>query len=143
MRVAPDKKRREKATTSVPLLPRISSEFASTLVKTRSPTCRDHVEKQTQKSPEPCSGKCVAVAQRPYEMSGASAWLPWCIVGLVVRDTAEHITSRVAKQGAGTTRQLPACCWKVRNELARSQLQKDWLHRTGTADAEATSHHHR
>ena len=70
------------------------------LVKTRSPTCRDHVEKQTQKFPEPCSGRCVAVTQRPYAMSGGSAWHRWCIVGLVVRDTAEYMTSRVSKQGA-------------------------------------------
>ena len=75
------------------------------LVKTRSPTCRDHVEKQTQKFPEPCSGRCVAVTQRPYAISGASACHFSCIVGLVVRDMAEHMTSRVSKQVAGTTRQ--------------------------------------
>ena len=76
-----------------------------TCQETRPPTCRDHVEKQTQKSPEPCSGKCVAVTQRPHAISAASARHLSCIVGLVVRDTAEHMTSRVSKQGARTTRQ--------------------------------------
>ena len=47
------------------------------LVKTRSPTCRDHVEKQTQKSREPCSGKCVAVTQRPHAISGAVGMPPF------------------------------------------------------------------
>ena len=49
--------RREKATTSVTRLPRISSGFVSTLVLTRSPTCRDHVELADAEIPRALLGK--------------------------------------------------------------------------------------
>ena len=165
--------RREKATTSVTLLRRISSGFASTPVKTKSPTCRDHVEKQTQKSPEPRLGKCVAVTQRPDAMSGVGMPpLAHCRTG------CERHGGIHDEQGFETRCQddktVTSMLLGGPKELARSQLQKDYLHKTqvtlilrevpelqcstqeteklaqkrappdvGTADIEATSHHHR